>query len=90
MLQSFSIDFLIRIKNAYRAGKKNMVAPASNFCIDIATLLKRFGYIGSFSVSDDAKRQITFDLIYQNNQPSQVVVSMKKPPLFHGEKLVNH
>jgi small subunit ribosomal protein S8 len=80
MLQSFSIDFLIRIKNAYRAGKKNMVAPASNFCISIADLLKRYGFIGNYTVTDAAKREITFDLIYQNNQPKVTEVKIFSKP----------
>jgi small subunit ribosomal protein S8 len=80
MLQSFSIDFLIRIKNAYRAGKKNMVAPASNFCISIAELLKKYGYISDYSVSDEAKRQITMGLIYQDNQPKLTEVKIFSKP----------
>jgi len=69
MLQSFSIDFLIRIKNAARAGKKKITVPASNFCISIADLLKRYGYLTDYSVSDDAKREISLELAYSNNQP---------------------
>jgi len=80
MLQSFSIDFLIRIKNAYRAGKKKMVAPASNFCISIADLLKKYGYIANYSVSDEAKRQITLDLIYQDNEPKLTEVKIFSKP----------
>ncbi|MFA5750199.1 MAG: 30S ribosomal protein S8 [Candidatus Shapirobacteria bacterium] len=80
MLQSFSIDFLIRIKNAYRAGKKKMVAPASNFCISIADLLKRYGYIAGYSVTDEVKREITLDLIYQNNQPKITEVKIFSKP----------
>jgi len=80
MLQSFSIDFLIRIKNAYRAGKKKMVAPASNFCISIADLLKRYGFISGYSVTDEAKREITLDLVYTNNQPQVTEVKIFSKP----------
>ena len=80
MLQSFSIDFLIRIKNASRAGKKKMVAPASNFCISIAELLKKYGYIGEFSVSDDAKREITINLINENNESKITEVKIFSKP----------
>ena len=69
MLQSFSIDFLIRLKNAARAGKKKIVVPASNFCINITDLLKRYGYITSYSVTDEAKRKINIELAYSDNQP---------------------
>lgn len=80
MLQSFPIDFLIRIKNASRAGKKTMVAPSSKFCVSIADLLKRYGYISDYSVSDDAKKQITLDLIYQNNQPKITEIKIFSKP----------
>jgi small subunit ribosomal protein S8 len=69
MLQSFSIDFLIRIKNASRAGKRKLIAPASNFCVNIADLLKRYGYISNYSVTDDAKKQINIELAYDGLQP---------------------
>lgn len=69
MLQSTSIDFLIRIKNGYKAGKKQITAPASNFCIDISQILKKFGFITDFSVSNDIKKEITLTLSYLNNQP---------------------
>lgn len=62
MLQSTSIDFLIRIKNAYQAGKKQIVTPSSNFCLDIANLLKRFKFIKDFSFNKGVKPTITLDL----------------------------
>lgn len=80
MLQSFPIDFLIRIKNSSRAGKKNMTAPSSKFCVSIADLLKRYGYISNYSVSDDAKKQITIELSYQNNQPKISEVKLFSTP----------
>ena len=69
MLQSFSIDFLIRIKNGYRAGKKQITTPASNFCIDISKILKKYGFISDFSVSDGSKKEITLTFLYPDNQP---------------------
>lgn len=80
MLQSFSIDFLIRIKNASRSGQKKIVAPSSKFCVSIAELLKRYGYIGNYSVSEDAKKKITVDLIYQNNQPKISEIKLFSKP----------
>ena len=80
MLQSFSIDFLIRIKNASRAGQKKLVAPSSKFCVSIADLLKRYGYIGDYSVSQDVKKKITLDLIYQNNQPKISEIKLFSKP----------
>ena len=80
MLQSTSIDFLIRIKNAARAGKKELTAPASNFCISIADLLKRYGYIEEYSVSTDTKREITLKLSFSNNQPKISEVKIFSKP----------
>ena len=80
MMQSFPIDFLIRIKNASRAGKKNMIAPSSKFCVSIADLLKRYGYIADYSVSDEAMKKISIDLIYQNNQPKISEVKLFSTP----------
>ncbi len=80
MLQSTSIDFLIRIKNATRAGKKELTAPASNFCISIADLLKRYGYIDDYSVTDATKREITLKLAYSNNQPKVSEVKIFSKP----------
>jgi len=80
MLQSTSIDFLIRIKNAARAGKKEFTAPASNFCINIAALLKRYGYIESYSVTEDTKREINIKLSYSNNQPKITEVKIFSKP----------
>ena len=68
MMQSTSIDFLIRIKNGYRAGRKTILAPASNFCISMAELLKKYGYLADFSVTEDVKRVMTLTLAYKNNQ----------------------
>jgi len=68
-MQSFPIDFLIRIKNASRAGKKKMTAPSSKFCLSIADLLKRYGYIDNYTVSENLKKEMTIDLSYQDNQP---------------------
>lgn len=69
MLQSTSIDFLIRIKNAYKAGKKQIIAPASNFCLDIAQLLKKYGFIDEVSISDGIKKEITLKLSYNGFEP---------------------
>lgn len=69
MLQSTSIDFLIRIKNAYKAGKKQITAPASNFCIDMAQLLKKFALIEDLSVTEGNKREITLKLSYDGFKP---------------------
>ncbi len=68
MHQSTSIDFLIRIKNGYKAGRKTISAPASNFCVAIAELMKRYGYISDFSTEGDVKKKMTVKLAFTNNE----------------------
>lgn len=70
MMQSTSIDFLIRIKNGYRAGRKTILAPASKFCISMADLLKKYGYLADYSVTGDVKKVMTLNLAYNNNNQS--------------------
>ena len=50
MLSSPIIDFLIRIKNAYAVGKKNLESPSSKAREAIADLLLKHGYIKSFKI----------------------------------------
>ena len=65
-----SLDLLVRIKNAYQAGKKQVTAPASNFIIALADLIKANNFIKDYTVTeDDGKRQISLNLIYNNNIP---------------------
>jgi small subunit ribosomal protein S8 len=66
MIQSLSTDFLIRIKNGSRAGRKTITAPASKFCIAIADLLRRYKYIADYKVSNDTKKIITLSLAYND------------------------
>lgn len=80
MHQSTSIDFLIRIKNGYTASRKTISAPASNFCIAMAELLKKTGYIADFSVTGDIKKEMTITLAYNNGEPKVSNVNLFSKP----------
>ncbi len=80
MHQSTSIDFLIRIKNGYQAGRKNILAPASNFCVAIAELLKKTGYIADFSIEGDVKKNMTIKLAYNGTEPKVSNMSLFSKP----------
>ncbi len=69
MITSLSTDFLIRLKNGSRADRKTITAPLSKFCVSIATLIKRYGYIEDFSVSE-ADRLITITLAKRDGSPA--------------------
>lgn len=67
MTNSTATDFLIRIKNGYRAGRKTITAPASKFSLNIAELLKKHGYLADFTVTGEIKKVITLKLITENS-----------------------
>ena len=46
-------DFLIRFKNASRAGKEEFTAPFSKIKAEIARILKEEGYIWSYEVDTE-------------------------------------
>ena len=80
MHQSTSIDFIIRIKNGYRAGRKTITSPASSFRSAIANLLKKTGYIADFSIDGDIKKVMTINLAYDNNEPRLTDVRLFSKP----------
>ena len=70
MLQSTSIDFLIRIKNAYQAGHQSVATPSSNFCLSLAEILKKHHLVADYSVDRQIKKTLTVNLIYTNQKPA--------------------
>lgn len=72
-------DFVIRIKNGYMAKKPAIVVPASKVKEELATILKREGFIADFVKRDS---QIEIVLRYDNNKAAlQGVARVSKPGL---------
>jgi small subunit ribosomal protein S8 len=69
-------DMLTRIRNGQSAGKVEVAMPASNMKQAIAKVLKDQGYIKDFSVSGDAKPELTVSLKYFEGRP--VIDSIKR------------
>jgi len=69
MIPSLSTDFLIRVKNGSRSGRKTITATGSKFCVAIAALMKKYGYIDDYTIADDVKKEITLKLAYNNGEP---------------------
>lgn len=69
-------DMLTRIRNGQSAQKKSVSMPTSKLKKAIAQVLKDEGYIKDFSVSDEAKSQLTVELKYHNGQP--VIEELKR------------
>jgi len=80
MINSLSCDFLIRIKNANLSGRENMTAPFSQFCVDIAKVLKENGLIADYKVNEDKIKTISVDLAYNDLNPAITNVDLFSKP----------
>lgn len=62
-------NMLIAVKNAGRVHKASVVVPHSNMKEAICALLKEEGYIKTFSVEGDVKKELTIVLEYKGGTP---------------------
>jgi len=62
-------DMLTRIRNAQSAGKADVTMPGSKAKRAIAGVMKEEGFITDFSVSSDAKPELTITLKYYQGNP---------------------
>jgi small subunit ribosomal protein S8 len=60
---------LTRIRNAQKATKVTVKMPSSTQKVNIANVLKGEGYIADFSVSGDAKKELSIELKYFQGKP---------------------
>ncbi|ARU91094.1 30S ribosomal protein S8 [Spiroplasma clarkii] len=58
-------DMLTRIRNANQRFHKKVLIPGSKIKQEIATILKKEGFIEDFQISDDFKKDITISLKYK-------------------------
>ena len=74
-------DFLIRLKNASRAGKPEALIPFSKIKAELARILHEEGYIWSYEVvPNDGKPQIKVRLKYQGRTPAITDVQRVSKP----------
>jgi small subunit ribosomal protein S8 len=75
-------DMLTRIRNAHQRSKVSVTMPASKLKAAVAKVLESEGYISGFSVSSDAKAQLTVDLKYFEGKPViSEITRISKPSL---------
>ncbi|TFH67289.1 30S ribosomal protein S8 [Gammaproteobacteria bacterium LSUCC0057] len=80
-------DMLTRIRNAHQRNKVSVTMPASKLKAAVAGVLESEGYINGFSVSSDAKPQLTVELKYFEGKPVISEINrISKPSLrqYHG------
>ena len=68
-MQDTVADMLTRIRNAQMVGKTNVVMPSSKLKTEIARVLNEEGYITSFNVAGEVKKELTVELKYFEGKP---------------------
>jgi len=66
-------DFLVRIKNAVMAGRREIVVPETKLIKAVAEVLKKEGYLESVTSKEDGK--LTVSLAYHKKEP--VLINLK-------------
>lgn len=81
MISNLCLDLLIRIKNAYQAGKKSFITPASKFSIAIADIVKKNGLINDYTVTDlKIKKEMNIKLKYIGTVPAMTDIKIYSKP----------
>ena len=68
-MQDTLADMFTRIRNAQMAAKADVAMPSSKMKVSVAQVLKDEGYVQDFSVSADAKPELTITLKYFEGKP---------------------
>lgn len=69
-------DMLTRIRNGQQAEKASVTMPSSKQKVAIAKLLESEGYIGTISVAEGTKPELTIELKYYQGKP--VIETLKR------------
>ena len=73
-------DMLTRLRNSLQVGKKTVTMPTSKLKASVAKVLMDEGYISGFSVSEDAKPELTLELKYFDGRPVILEIARKSRP----------
>lgn len=79
-------DFLIRLKNAYLAGRQDMVIASTKNVSALAKLLKDEGYIKEVKQRENNKTkrgELIIQLLYKKNNPALTDVKLVSKPSAH-------
>jgi small subunit ribosomal protein S8 len=86
-------DFIIRIKNASKAMRKELILPFSNINLEIGKVLKKEGYLEEIKeVKDGNKKSLHATIAYEKRNPVMYdVVIHSKPSLrvYKTSKTIN-
>jgi len=68
-MQDTVSDMLTRIRNAQMVGKADCTMPSSKLKVELARVLQEEGYILSYGVEGETKKELTVELKYFNGEP---------------------
>jgi small subunit ribosomal protein S8 len=71
-------DMLTRIRNANLLKQVAVTMPSSGMKVRLAGILKEEGFINSFEVIGDSKKQIVLSLKYANNGSVRVINGIRR------------
>jgi small subunit ribosomal protein S8 len=71
-------DMLTRIRNANLLKQVAVTMPSSGMKVRLAAILKDEGFINSFEVIGDSKKQIVLSLKYANNGSVRVINGIRR------------
>jgi len=71
-------DMLTRVRNAQNAGKSTVSLPSSKTKMAIAQVLKDEGYIGEFSVKEEAGNKQTMEIALKYFEGKPVIESIRR------------
>ncbi|MDA1316438.1 MAG: 30S ribosomal protein S8 [bacterium] len=74
------IDLIIRIKNGYMARREQISSPHSKFRVSVLAKLQKLGYILSYEVTGELRKNITIVLKYENGEPVVTDVKVHSKP----------
>ncbi len=78
-------DFLIQLKNAYKAYKETVEYRYSNAVFNIAKILQKEGFVAKVSLTND-KKKIKIDLKYSQKMPAITDIKLISKPSVHYYK----
>lgn len=77
-------DFLIQLKNAYMAHKKEVVLPYAKIITSIGEILAKEGYVKKVTVEEvEGRKYVKIELLYKNRRPAMRDVKLISKPSVH-------
>jgi len=77
-------DFLIQLKNAYMAHKKELTFPYAKIVVALGKILTDEGYVRNSEIKElDGRKIVTVELLYKNKRPALREIKLVSKPSVH-------